>query len=78
MNADLEQKLWNAGQREEPYTKETWYTIIDDLLGDFQKFIGQEFQRETEIYLQIENPRSPSFSQWIWTVQAENTPVSPG
>ena len=43
MNSDLEQKLWNAGKGNESYTKETWYEIIDALLDDFQKLIGQDF-----------------------------------
>ncbi|HEY9853221.1 MAG TPA: hypothetical protein V6D28_27360 [Leptolyngbyaceae cyanobacterium] len=76
MNTDLEQKLWSAGQGEEPYTKETWYEIIDILLDDFQKFIGENFQREPEIYLSIEYPHSPLFSQWIWSEEKKISPLS--
>ncbi|MFB2976867.1 hypothetical protein [Microseira sp. BLCC-F43] len=44
MNPALEQKLWNAGQGEAAYT-EIWAKIIDALLDDFHKFVGQDFQR---------------------------------
>ena len=76
MNTDLEQKLWNAGQGEEPYSKETWYEIIDILLDDFQKFIGEDFQRDHEISLSIENPHSPSFCRWMWTEKRKESPLS--
>ena len=66
MNYDLEQKLWIAGQTDQIYEQKTWSNIVDSLLEDFKYFIGQNFERDTEISLNIKNPSSPSFVIWIW------------
>lgn len=66
MNCELEQKLWNAGQTDLIYRRETWQKIIDSLLSDFQKFIGQSFEKDKEADIDINNPFSPSFGIWIW------------
>lgn len=68
MKSELEKKLWKAGQEKEPYPQEIWYQIIDALLEDFQKFIGQNFQREQEIYLDI---NSPVFGHWMWAKEVK-------
>ncbi|MBV6626133.1 MAG: hypothetical protein KI793_24890 [Rivularia sp. (in: Bacteria)] len=75
MNLELEQKLWNAGIKEEEYSEETWYEIIDSLLDDFRKFIGEDFHRDPEIDLITGNP-CPSFSRWIWTDKEGMFPLS--
>ncbi|AFZ38006.1 hypothetical protein Sta7437_4545 (plasmid) [Stanieria cyanosphaera PCC 7437] len=66
MDYDLEQKLWNAGQTDQIYKKEIWLKIVYSLLSDFQKFIGQSFEKDEEINMDINNPFSPSFGIWIW------------
>ncbi|MEG4840188.1 hypothetical protein [Microcoleus sp. B9-D4] len=75
MNPILEQKLWNAGKNLEAYTQETWQEIIDAILDDFQKFMGQEFHRAPEINLHIKYSHSPSFNRWIWSEEQENVPL---
>ena len=75
MNLELEEKLWNAGKGEKGYSKETWYEIIDALLDDFRDFIGQDFHRDPNILLSIENP-CPSFGRWIWTDKEGRFPIS--
>jgi hypothetical protein len=76
MNSALEQLLWNAGQGNESYTKETWHKIIDALLGDFTLLIGQDFQCDPETNLDITRPHSPSFGRWMWSSERENFPLS--
>ncbi|BAY08041.1 hypothetical protein [Calothrix sp. NIES-2098] len=76
MNSELENKLWNAGKEEKAYSRETWYKIIDALIDDFQHFVGQDFHRDDEIQLNIENPLCPSFGRWIWTDEIGNSPIS--
>lgn len=76
MNPNLEIKLWNAGQQETPYTQETWHEIIDALLDDFQDFVGENFHRDPDILLCIENPYNPSFVRWIWTDEKASSPLS--
>ncbi|QYO67758.1 hypothetical protein [Leptolyngbya sp. 7M] len=77
MNSDLEQKLWSIGEQENAYSQENWQTIINELLNDFQTFIGEEFERETEPYLSIKNTKSPSFSQWIWSRSEKQLYLAP-
>ncbi|WP_298917319.1 hypothetical protein [uncultured Nostoc sp.] len=76
MNLELEQKLWKAGKQEQAYRKEIWYEIIDSLLDDFSQFVGQDFHRDPEIKLNIENPNCPSFGRWIWTDEKGEFPLS--
>ncbi|MBD2185134.1 hypothetical protein [Aerosakkonema funiforme] len=38
--------------------------------------MGEDFQREPEIYLSIEYPHSPSFSRWMWTGARKISPLS--
>jgi hypothetical protein len=76
MNFDLEQKLWNAVLGSDPYSKDTWYEIIDALLDDFRKFIGQDFERDPEISLNITRRNSPSICQWMWSKKESNFPTS--
>ena len=68
MNLELEQKLWEAGKQEQTYRKEIWYEIIDSLLDDFHQFIGQDFHRDPEIQLNIENPNCPSLVKYFTSV----------
>jgi len=76
MNSDLEQKLWNAGLGDEPYTQQIWYEIIDVLLDDFQKLIGQDFERDSTIYLDTTMINLPSFVRWIWSSETKKSPLS--
>ncbi|MEH1823847.1 MAG: hypothetical protein V7L22_00535 [Nostoc sp.] len=76
MNLELEEKLWKAGKQEQAYRKEIWYEIIDSLLDDFHQFVGQDFHRDPEIQLNIENPNCPSFGRWIWTDEKGEFPLS--
>ncbi len=70
MNSELEKKLWNAGQSKEKYSLEVWHQIIDELLKDFQTFIGESSQRAPEINLDISEP---FFGQWIWSEKRQKS-----
>ncbi|MBD2299835.1 hypothetical protein H6G80_31615 [Nostoc sp. FACHB-87] len=76
MKLNIEQKLWNLGKENESYTKEDFYEIIDALLDDFQEFMGHNFKRDTEIYLDTKKLHSPSFCRWMWTMETEKSPLS--
>jgi hypothetical protein len=76
MNNEIEKKLWNAGQEKNIYTQEIWHEIIDALLEDFHKLIGQDFQRDQKLNLNINNSCDPSFGQWIWAKKLENCVLS--
>jgi hypothetical protein len=57
-------KSFGTQVKAKQYT-EIWAKIIDALLDDFHKFVGQDFQREPEFDLEIKYPHSPSFSRWM-------------
>jgi hypothetical protein len=76
MNNELELKLWNSVKQTHGYSKEEWLEIIDFLLKDFKLFLRQDFQPDPEIKLNVDNPENPSFSQWIWTQEKGESPLS--
>ena len=77
MQRDVERKLWQIGKEPGRYDLKIWRQIIDELVDDFQVFIGQKFDREPEISLDLENPRSPSFCLWLWSQEKERSLFSP-
>ncbi|MBD2021712.1 hypothetical protein H6F43_16145 [Leptolyngbya sp. FACHB-36] len=76
MNTDFEQKIWRAGIEKYSYSEKEWKELIKALLDDFQQFIDQSFERTLEAEIDVLNPQSPSFSQWIWTQEEKPSPLS--
>jgi hypothetical protein len=76
MSNEIELKLWNSVKQTYGYSKEEWLEIIDFILKDFKSFLKQDFQPDREIKLNIDNPQNPSFSQWIWTQEKGESPLS--
>ena len=40
---------------------------FDSLLDDFEVFIGEPFERDADLGLNVEYPQSPSFATWLWS-----------
>ena len=71
MNNELELKFWDAGQEGKNYSKVIWLKIIDALVNDFKKFIGHDFEQHSDIFLEIDQPCSPAFSIWMYSLGFE-------
>ncbi len=71
MNYALEQKLWLAGQTPQADEQEIWSNIVESLLNDLKNFIGQSFDQDEEINLDLKDSLSPSFGIWIWRNEEE-------
>jgi hypothetical protein len=70
MLQEYEERLWSAGS-DQTNDLATWRHIVNDLLDDFGRFIGDDFVRDDEIDI---DPVTSSFRTWIWS---KPTPVSP-